>query len=95
MGSMAPFVRSKNVFMSSLHSAYISSAHGARPAYITRSVRIHTLWFAVPTATTARRAMHIPAPAIVYDVSKCSEQGFGTFATAVLEDAPRMTSRTN
>ena len=79
MGSMAPFVRSKKVFMSSLHSAYISSAHGARPTYITRSVRIHTAWFAVPTATTARRAVHLPA--MVYDVSKCSGQGFGTFGT--------------
>ena len=72
MGSMAPFVRSKKVFMSSLHSAYISSAHGARPAYITRSVRIHTAWFAVPTAMTARRAVHLPA--MVYDVSNVQDK---------------------
>ena len=77
MGSMAPFVRSKKVFMSSLHSAYISSAHGARPAYITRSVRIHTAWFAVPTATTARRAVHLPA--MVYDVSNVFRTRFWHF----------------
>ena len=98
MGSMAPFVRSKKVFMSSLHSAYISSAHGARPTYITRSVRIHTAWFAVPTATTARRAVHLPA--MVYDVSKCSGQGFGTFgmrergSSRFLYESAGKTSRT-